>query len=126
MDEKALEEAARAIVRTHPNYKTWHMPGDEPRRWQGYGGGMMGKCVNCRFWSEMCARAMGGGPVEALCLAEGGPKQGKYTAEHDGCNGFKPNSYGAIDDPPNYGEEVRRLYVEEEGETALKAREAQS
>ena len=29
-------------------------------------------CAGCRFWSEMLAQAIGGGPVTAMCLAEAG------------------------------------------------------
>jgi hypothetical protein len=80
----------------------------------------MGKCSDCRFWSEMVARATGSA-VEALCLADGGPQQSKYMSSSSGCGGFKPGTFGAVDDPPNYGEETRRLYREAEGPDAMKA-----
>ena len=30
-------------------------------------------CNGCRFWSEMIAQSIGGGPVQALCLSQDGP-----------------------------------------------------
>lgn len=82
---------------------------------------MTDSCEECRFWSEMVAQAINGNPLEALCLADGGPKQGEYTTGRFSCSGFKPNDFGAIDDPPNYGEESRAAYLAEEGPDALKA-----
>lgn len=75
-------------------------------------------CNGCRFWSEMIARALGRG-VEAMCLAgEGTPYGGKYTIGRQTCDAWKSGHHGAVDDPPNYGEEVRALYAEEEKEAA--------
>ena len=34
-------------------------------------------CEYCRYWSEMCARALEGGPIEALCLCEDSHKTGQ-------------------------------------------------
>lgn len=70
-------------------------------------------CAGCRFWSEMIAKSEGGGPVQALCLAEGS-KRGQYTVSRQTCEAWKSGHYGAIDDPPNYGEETRALYAADE------------
>ena len=71
-------------------------------------------CGGCRFWSEMCAQMIGCGPVQALCLAENGPHARKYTTERMTCDSWKSGHHGAVDDPPNYGEETRALYEAEE------------
>ncbi len=71
-------------------------------------------CAGCRFWSEMIAQAIGGGPVQAMCLAESGKYAGKYTVHYTRCDSWKSGHYGAVDDPPNYGEETRALYDAEE------------
>lgn len=78
-------------------------------------------CGNCRFWSEMVARSFGGGPVEALCLAEGGTRSGKYTTGRSTCAGWKHDDLGKVDDPPNYGEYQRAAYADAEGPLALHA-----
>lgn len=70
-------------------------------------------CRGCRFWSEMIARSIGG-PVEALCLAPEGPFKSKYTGGRRTCESWKSGHHGAVDDPPNYGEETRALYDAEE------------
>lgn len=81
----------------------------------------MTRCDDCRFWSQMVAFAHGGGPVKALCLADGGSMSGKYTSGRQiGC-GFKPDLFGKVDDPPNYGEYTRQAYIDEEGADALSA-----
>jgi hypothetical protein len=71
-------------------------------------------CVTCRYWSEMVAQAWGAGPMEALCLSETGPKAGKYTTEKASCEAWKSGHHGAVDSPPNYGEEARAAYEAEE------------
>lgn len=73
-------------------------------------------CAGCRFWSEMIAQAIGGGPVQAMCLGEGALK-GRYTTGQRTCDGWKSGHLGAIDEPPNYGEAVRAAYAAEEGGT---------
>jgi hypothetical protein len=83
--------------------------------------GEVKSCDNCRFWSQMVAQSIGGRSVEALCLAEGGPLSGKYTTGRQSCAGWKSGYLGAVDDPPNYGEETRAAYEAEEGADALKA-----
>ena len=35
------------------------------------------ECQTCRFWSEMVAQSIGGGPGEALCLSQTGPRKSK-------------------------------------------------
>ena len=72
-------------------------------------------CAGCRFWSEMIAKSHGGGPVEAMCLVDAGPFAGKYVTGRQRCEAWKPGHYGAVDDPPNYGEETCELYAAEEG-----------
>lgn len=84
----------------------------------------MNRCENCRFWSQMCARSVGSGPIEALCLAEGGEKKGRFVPSDGSCGGFKLNYLGSVDDPPNYGEHVREEYLSFEGPDALNATEA--
>ena len=71
-------------------------------------------CAGCRFWSEMIAKCEGGGTIQALCLADGGPLHGRYTIARQTCPAWKSGHYGAVDDPPNYGAEVRPLYASEE------------
>ena len=71
-------------------------------------------CGGCRYWSEMLAMCDGGGPVKAMCLADGGPLSGKYVTAQRSCTAWKSGHYGAVDDPPNYGAEVRPLYEAEE------------
>lgn len=78
-------------------------------------------CAGCRFWSEMLAQSVGGAGVQAYCLATGGPMSGKYTSGRATCTAWKSGHLGAIDDPPNYGEETRAAYEAEEGPDALKA-----
>ena len=75
-------------------------------------------CDTCRFWSEMVAQSIGGGPMEALCLSETGPKFSKYTAGRMTCGNWKSNHYGAVDSPPNYGEFARAAYEAEETSNA--------
>jgi len=75
-------------------------------------------CAGCRFWSEMIAQCHGGGPVEAMCLADSSPLAGKHTSERGTCASWKSGHHGAVDDPPDYGEEVRALYAAEEAPDA--------
>ena len=75
-----------------------------------------GKCEGCRFWSQMCAQSIGGGPIEALCLSGDGPKAGKYTTSAMTCSAWKSDHHGKVDDPPNYGEFIIPLYEAEEAE----------
>ena len=61
-------------------------------------------CEKCRFWSEMCAQAIGKGPMEALCLSENGPKKGKMVEESFSCPAWKSGHLGAVDDPARHEE----------------------
>jgi len=63
-------------------------------------------CKGCRFWSEMIAQAIGGGPVQAMCLAQDGPHSGKYTTGAMRCEKWQEGSLGAIDDPTGNPYEV--------------------
>jgi hypothetical protein len=66
-------------------------------------------CKGCRYWSEMIARAHGG-PVEALCLVQGGPKSGKYCRAEFVCDRWERGHLGAVDEPC---EDPLRYAVEE-------------
>lgn len=61
----------------------------------------------------MLARSLGG-PVEAMCLSADGPHASKYTYNSVTCEAWKSGHHGAVDEPPNYGEETRALYDEED------------
>lgn len=71
-------------------------------------------CAGCRFWSEMIAQSIGGGPTEALCLSGDGELAGKYVSARQSCEAWKSGHLGAVDDPPNYGEFTRAAYAAEE------------
>lgn len=79
-------------------------------------------CNGCRFWSEMVAQALGGRPVEALCLSGDGPLAGKYTSGRQTCTAWKSGHHGAVDDPPNYGEYARAMYDDEEEDDGFSER----
>lgn len=70
-------------------------------------------CGGCRYWSEMVAQSIGGRNVEALCLNSAGPCSGKYMVATQVCDAYAKNTLGAVDDPPDYGEEVRAAYAEQ-------------
>jgi hypothetical protein len=70
-------------------------------------------CKGCRYWSEMLAQSFGNG-VQAMCLAPDGVASGKYMNAGATCDSWKSGHHGAVDDPPNYGEETRALYQKEE------------
>ncbi len=76
----------------------------------------MKRCDTCRFWSERLAFCEGGGPVKAMCLCTGGPKDNEYTAGDNFCGGWKSGHYGAIDSPAEEGDEVWRLYKQEDND----------
>jgi hypothetical protein len=61
-------------------------------------------CRTCRYWSERCAKAIDGGPMEALCLESHSPYASQYTIGNESCDRWAENTYGAIDDPAHDGE----------------------
>ena len=67
----------------------------------------MQNCENCRFWSDKLAQALGGGPVQAYCLAGDGPKAGTYTSGRQTCDKWQDAPLGAVDSgsdaDPRYG-----------------------
>lgn len=52
------------------------------------------------------------GETVAMCLGAGIMK-GRYTTARQTCDAFAKNTWGAVDDPPDYGEAVRAAYAEE-------------
>jgi hypothetical protein len=71
-------------------------------------------CSGCRYWSEMIAMVQAG-EVVAMCLGTDALK-GRYTTERQTCGAFARNTHGAVDDPPDYGEEVRAMYAAQAAE----------
>lgn len=71
--------------------------------------GTTNDCMGCRFWSEMIAKAEGGGPVQALCLNLESPRHSQYTTGRSTCAAWKSGHLGAIDEPgeaPDYESEA--------------------
>ena len=66
-------------------------------------------CSGCRYWSEMIAMVQAG-EVVAMCLGTGTMK-GRYTTGEQICDAYAKNTHGAVDDPPDYGEEARAAYA---------------
>jgi hypothetical protein len=56
-------------------------------------------CHGCRYWSEMIAQAIGGRPLEAMCLSNTGSHRHTYTTRTDTCEAWQSGELGAIDDP---------------------------
>lgn len=52
------------------------------------------------------------GDVVAMCLGSGTMK-GRYTTGQQTCDAFAKGKHGAVDEPPNYGEESRAAYERE-------------
>lgn len=67
-------------------------------------------CAGCRFWSEMIAMANDDRGLQAMCLSSDGPLARKYTVGVQTCTEWKSGHLGAIDQPPDYGEETREQY----------------
>lgn len=67
-------------------------------------------CRGCRYWSELIAKADGGGPVQALCLSDSSAHRGDYMGARDFCGSWQPGDLGAVD----YG----AVYEDEDGEPA--------
>ncbi len=59
-------------------------------------------CDGCKFWSELIAQAIGGGPVQAWCLNPDSPMYHRYA--HLGCEKHTPGR--AIDDPSPVASEI--------------------
>lgn len=59
------------------------------------------------------AQSIGAGPIEALCLSDDGPKKGKFVPATYHCPAWKLNKYGAVGEPPEYGEHSRWMYDHE-------------
>lgn len=60
------------------------------------------QCGNCFFWSDMCARSIGCGPVEAVCLSQDGPENGKWKTAKHSCNQWvtiPDDGLGVFDSP---------------------------
>lgn len=51
------------------------------------------------------------GHVVAMCLAAHGPLYNQYHRASATCTAFAKNTLGAVDDPPDYGEQVRAEYA---------------
>ncbi len=56
-------------------------------------------CKGCRYWSEMVAQSIGGGPVQAMCLNQASPNRAKFTGPTRVCDQWAEGSLGAVDDP---------------------------
>lgn len=52
-------------------------------------------CRGCKWWSEMLAQSIGGGPLEAYCYKKESPHYNGYA--HQGC-AWKEEGV-AVDDP---------------------------
>ncbi len=72
-------------------------------------------CKGCRYWSEMIAKVDKRHRVVALCLNSGSSMRNRYTTAAQSCPEWRSGHFGAVDEPPDYGEEARRLYAEEDG-----------
>ena len=56
-------------------------------------------CKGCRHWSEMVARSVGGGPVQAMCLSALSPARGQYMGPNRTCTAWESGELGATDQP---------------------------
>jgi len=52
-------------------------------------------CDGCKWWSELCAKQIGIGPMEALCLNPESPNYQRFT--FDGCPKYEDGR--SVDDP---------------------------
>jgi hypothetical protein len=59
-------------------------------------------CEGCKFWSEMVAESIGGGPLEALCLNQDGKYSGEFTPGYVSCDKWESGEFGAVDDPERW------------------------
>lgn len=67
-------------------------------------------CGGCRYWSELLAQAIGGGPVEAYCLNDKSPHRQRYVTASRTC-GEWADAYGYAIDAPGI-EEGYHAHVE--------------
>lgn len=59
---------------------------------------MSRSCEGCRYWSEMVAESIGGGPVKAMCLLPGTSARAfEARMTWRGCESYEAGV--AIDDP---------------------------
>lgn len=59
----------------------------------------MNDCDGCKWWSELCAYAIGGEPMKAMCL---NPDSLDFQRmKHAGCDKYEAGR--AIDDPVLFG-----------------------
>jgi len=65
----------------------------------------------------MVVQSIGGGPIEALCLTDGGKYSGRYVTARMSCPAWWSDHFGKVDDPANYGERSRAAYAREGGST---------
>lgn len=76
------------------------------------------RCNDCRYWSWMCARSCGCGPLEALCLSPDGTRRQKYTTGSESCPSVSSNHLGQIDepddDPCRYDDEAQQTTTGED------------
>lgn len=56
-------------------------------------------CDGCKFWSELIAEAVGGGPLKAMCLNSDSVYSQEMT--YQGCTKFELGP--SIDDPDREG-----------------------
>lgn len=56
-------------------------------------------CKGCRYWSEMVAQSVGGGPVQAMCLNQASPNRAKFTGPTRVCDQWTEGGLGAVDQP---------------------------
>lgn len=56
-------------------------------------------CKGCRYWSEMLAQCVGGGPVQAVCLCPTSPARGQYMSPSRTCAEWASGHLGAVDEP---------------------------
>jgi hypothetical protein len=72
-------------------------------------------CFGCRYWSEMIAQSIGGGPIEALCLCATSPHRSKYVTANQTCDAWASGHLGAVDDPVEDGDESNYELYKQEG-----------
>ena len=61
--------------------------------------GVTTDCNGCRYWSEMMAQSIGGGPITAMCLNSKSEFYGEYKIGRGSCSVWASGEFGAIDEP---------------------------